>query len=86
MALRYVEITHAEGGWKGNWYKVGERYVVRQDPRWPEVARQRWLTVDPRDPWGGINDADCRRVRGLVAFLHIVAFILTRAQGGPEHG
>jgi hypothetical protein len=64
--IKLVEITRHEPGWKGTWYKTGQRHFVRQSATWPKVATCRWDSVDVA---GGINETDCRIVGGFSAWL-----------------
>lgn len=66
MKTKLMEIVRHENGWKGTWYKTGERHFVRQDENWPAVVMQRWRALDVS---GGINEGDCREVRGPLAWL-----------------
>ena len=66
MKTKLMEIVRHENGWKGTWYKTGERHFVRQDEHWPAVVMQRWRALDVS---GGINEGDCREVRGPLAWL-----------------
>ena len=62
--LRLVEITQAETGWKGDWYKPGQRHWVSQQPNWPKVYVNRWLKAEQGPRVCGINEADCKTVVG----------------------
>lgn len=42
MQTVLVEITDHEDGWKGTWYKTGQKHFARQHPRWPKVMACRW--------------------------------------------
>lgn len=59
--LRLVEVTNAETGWKGDWYRPGNRHWVRLQPLWPQVYKNKWEAVYQ---CGGINDDDCKVVLG----------------------
>jgi hypothetical protein len=74
--IHLVEITSAEPGHKGTWYHVGQRHFVQQQPGWPQVYVERWHALTP-STWGGINEADCRVLRGPVAWLRCLRFRLT---------
>jgi hypothetical protein len=63
-----VEITCEEAGFKGTWYRLGERHFVQQQPYWPQVYTCRWHALTP-GTWGGIHEDDCRVLRGPVARL-----------------
>lgn len=65
LTIKLVEITRHRPGWKGTWYETGQRHFVTEDARWPAVVMQRWAAVDI---CGGINEADCREIRGLSAW------------------
>lgn len=62
--LRLVEITNAETGWKGAWYKVGQRHWVSQQPLWPRVYATRWLKAEQGIRVCGIDEADCKTIVG----------------------
>lgn len=69
MKTKLVEITKDDTGWKGTWYRKGERHFVRQDEQWPVVMLCRWRALDFN---GGIHERDCRVMRGPVAWLRCV--------------
>lgn len=64
--IRLVEITNGQQGWKGTWYRTGQRHFVYQDPLWPQVSLQRWRAFDEI---GGIAEGDCRALRGPLIWL-----------------
>lgn len=66
MRIEQVEITKHTDGWKGTWYKTGQRHFVREDNDWPSVMSCRWRALDVS---GGIMDHDCRVVRGPLSWL-----------------
>lgn len=66
MKTKLVEITSDDSGWKGTWYRKGERHFVQQDEAWPKVVLNRWRALDVS---GGIHEYDCRIVRGPVAWV-----------------
>ena len=66
MKVQIVEVTNHDGGWKGTWYRTGERHFVRQDPDWPKLMACKWRALDVS---GGIHETDCRVVRGPIAWL-----------------
>ncbi len=65
MKTKLVEVTAHEDGWKGTWYKTGQKHFVQQDPDWPKVMACRWRTNASH----GIHDHHCREVRGPIAWL-----------------
>ena len=66
MGIKLVEVTGHKDGWKGTWYKTGERHFVQQDRDWPQVMAARWRALDVA---GSIHDYDCRVMRGPMAWL-----------------
>jgi hypothetical protein len=66
MRVKLVEITKSESGWKGTWYKRGQRHFVTPQPGYPGVYREKYRAIDV---CGGINEGDCREVRGPRAWL-----------------
>ncbi len=46
MKTQLVEVTNHDSGWKGTWYRTGERHFVRQDPDWPKVMACKWRALD----------------------------------------
>jgi hypothetical protein len=62
MKIQLVEVTNHDSGWKGTWYKTGERHFVRQDPDWPKLMACKWRALDVS---GGIHEADCRVEMGI---------------------
>ena len=71
-----VEVTNDKPGWKGSWYKRGQRHFVQQQPDWPKVYRNRWHALTP-NTWGGIDEADCQVLRGPISALRCLWFRLT---------
>ena len=67
-SVRLVEIVRHEESWKGTWYRTGQRHFVRQHRAWPKVCRQRWEALTP-GVCGGINESDCRLIRGAGAWI-----------------
>ena len=70
-----VEITQHETGWKGSWYRTGQRHFVQQNRHWPMVSGTRWHALTPRT-WGGISAENCRVLRGPIAWLRCLWFRL----------
>ena len=62
--LRLVEITAHATGWKGTWYRIGERHWVDQQPHWPKVYENRWLKAEQGPRVCGISEDDCKVVVG----------------------
>lgn len=75
IRIRLVEVTHDEPGWKGTWYRRGQRHFVQQDPWWPSVMSSRWHALTP-NTWGGIPEADCRVLSGPIVWLRCQWFRL----------
>ena len=65
MRTKLVEITGHEDGWKGTWYKTGQRHFVRQYRGWPSVMSCRWCALSG----GGIHEDHCQVVHGVVAWI-----------------
>lgn len=80
--VRLVEVTSHETGWKGTWYRTGQRHFVRQRRGWPKVYRERWEALTP-GVCGGISEADCRVLRGFGPWLSCLLFALKHR---PRHG
>jgi hypothetical protein len=74
--VRLVEITKDDRGWKGTWYRKGQRHFVQQQPGWPEVYTTRWHARTP-GTWGGIGEANCRVLHGPLVWLRCLWFRLT---------
>ena len=77
--LRLVEVTNAETGWKGDWYKTGQRHWVDQQPLWPKVYANRWLKAEQGVRVRGINDSDYKVIVGPwhpLAWLRTILFNL----------
>lgn len=66
MNVKLVEITRHDDGWKGSWYKTGQRHFVRLQPDYPDVYVCKWRALDV---CGGIHENDCREVTGIGAWL-----------------
>lgn len=66
MPVRLVEIIADEIGFKGTWYRIGQRHFVIQNPAWPKIVTCRWSATDL---CGGIDEHDCRVVPGPLASL-----------------
>lgn len=71
-----VEVTSDSHGWKGTWYRLGQRHFVQEDPRWPAISSQRWHALTP-GTWGGISETDCRVLRGPIVRARCWWFRLT---------
>lgn len=71
-----VEITQAESGWKGNWYKVGQRHFVTAHQDWPDAIGSKFYSVDIA---GGIDENDCRVLSSPLAWLRCRAKEVKRA-------
>lgn len=71
--LRLVEITSAETGWQRDWYCVGERHWVYQDPDWPRLFSTRWMKAEDY-PMRGIAAPDCKII---IPAWHPLAIIMT---------
>lgn len=69
MNIKLVEITNHEEGWKGNWYKTGQRHFVTINPLYPAVYTSKYRSVDV---YGGINENDCVELNGLYVFSQCV--------------
>lgn len=78
-----VEVTRDEPGHKGTWYRRGQRHFVQQQPGWPQVYATRWHALTP-GTWGGIDEADCRVLRGPLAWLRCIWFGMTE-RGASWH-
>jgi hypothetical protein len=68
MRVKLVEITRHECGWKGTWYRTGQRHFVEQDPHWPKPVMQRWKALTP-GVCGNISEDNCRVLTGLVSWI-----------------
>ena len=62
--IKQLEITNDDKGWKGTWYRVGERHYAKPDTK--EWVAEDWSAVDIN---GGIDSADSVVVTGLVSFI-----------------
>ena len=82
MRIKLVEVTSHDSSWKGTWYRTGERHFVQQDPGWPSVVASRWRALDV---CGGINERDCRVVRGPIAWLRCRLRALRPNDEGKRH-
>jgi hypothetical protein len=67
MQIKLVEVTSHDNGWKGTWYKTGQRHFVRQCPDYPRVVATRWQNLGRVS--GGIDEKDCAVLTGLVVWL-----------------
>jgi len=76
MQIRLVEITQHEGGWKGTWYKTGQRHFVIPQQDYPNVYTNKWRALDV---FGGIQEQDCVEVRGVAAWVKCLWATLKRA-------
>jgi hypothetical protein len=70
-----VEITQHEGGWKGTWYKTGQRHFVIPQQDYPNVYANKWRALDV---FGGIHEQDCVEVRGVAAWVKCLWATLKR--------
>lgn len=66
MKTKLVEITAHDSGWKGTWYRTGERHFVRQERAWPKVIANRWRALDVA---GGIHEHHARVLHGPIVWL-----------------
>lgn len=67
MKVKLVEVVKDDcGSWKGTWYKTGDLVYVTINPDYPKIFAEKYRAVDI---CGGINERDCREVRGLKAWL-----------------
>lgn len=73
--VRLVEITAQRLGWKGTWYRIGQRHFVRQNQGWPATIRERWDALTPGVS-GGIAGDDCRLLRGIGPWVACRLFAL----------
>lgn len=67
MKIKLVEVTAANEGWKGTWYKQGQRHFVRQYPDYPKVYATRWESLGR--VCGGIDEKDCKVLTGPVVWV-----------------
>ena len=83
MRVKLVEVTRHDNGWKGTWYRTGQRHFVTICPSWPDVVMQKYAAIDT---CGGINESDCREVRGIVAWVRCVWKTVCAKAKAVTHG
>lgn len=57
MRLLLVEVTRADSGWKGTWYRTGQRHFAIVEPYWPQVCATKYRAINLA---GGIMESDCK--------------------------
>lgn len=57
MKLLLVEITRADSGWKGTWYRTGQRHFVTIERHYPAVVMSKYAAINL---CGGIMESDCK--------------------------
>lgn len=62
MEVKQVEITADDKGWKGTWYRKGQRHFVTDEPNYPAYATCRWRSTDI---CGGIQGAHAVELVGF---------------------
>ena len=65
MKVKLVEIVNDDTGWKGTWYRKGERHFVCIEPLWPDVHACKYTLIGKHN--GGIHENDCTEIRGMIA-------------------
>lgn len=79
--VRRVEIVRETRGWKGTWYRTGQRYFVVESQNRVLVAR--WTALGKR-PWGILED-HARVLTGWRTWLACAAMAVWVAVAGRWH-